>query len=649
MNPHENGISGSRRHSRWMLLVVAVIGLAVLIGLDATLQRRFKAEIKANADLACQQFKQRIQDFFSVRFGALLALKSFYESSSAISSTQFQSFSAGLLKDIPYYRAIAFADYNFFIREVYPREGNQIMLGFSLKEPPPVYDPISRAIKEKRLTISSAINMRNVGIGLMANLPVFRNGRLFGVVIGVFDFNEIVEKSISKEALGQFYFRLLDPQKRIIYVGPGRFPSRFSAAPVAIGDSEWTLMLAPKKAGWAGLRLARQMLWFSGLVLLVGLLAFVFLLQRKSISLERANAQLKRANERIRDFETKKQDLLLQRMTDGVMLVDADTRITLANPSAARLLEKVKGKPWQQGDTVGTYWELCQVSMPAEKIFFSRDTVAFELLLKDESGVAFAGLATPLTDQEENRVGTVVTLRNITAEKRLGKLKSEFIGQISHKLLTPLAVLRENLGLLREGAAGALNAKQAGMAEKASAKSEELSGLIQRLLDFTQLENRTFRLDLKKESFYVEDFIRQALKELAPEIESKNIKLEETLMSGLTLHGGDSNRLKQMLVQVLDNAVKFNPPGTHVRLATGLHGGRVLIQISDDGVGIPPEELPHIFEPFYQIDGDFTGQVRGAGLGLSIAKQIAKAHNGDIVVESQAGKGSTFKIVLPYQ
>ncbi len=642
-------MKASKPVTKRTLLAVTVIGLVVLLGLDVALTKRFQAQIKANRDLACQQFKQNIEDFFSVRFGALLALKSFYESSESISSQQFQIFCSGLLKEIPFYRAIVFADYNFFIREVYPRHGNEALLGLSLKEPADIYEPFRRAIKEQRLTITSAVNLRNVGIGLMADLPVFRAGRLFGVVIGIFDFNEIVENSVSQEAKDKFYFRLLDPQGRIIYVGPGQFPSRFSKAEVHIGDSAWTLIFALKKDQIPGTRLAHQILWLLGVLILASLVGFLNVLSGKNDVLQSINEQLKKANERIKEFETKKQEMILQRMSDGVVVVDADLRITIANAAASRMLEVGRRKEIRIGDRLNGYLEPFDLSMAVEKIFFARDPVVFEAKLKDADGVVFSGVATALMDSEENRVGTVVTLRNVSAAKRLEKLKTEFVGQVSHKLLTPLAVIQENIALLKEGAPGPMNEKQRMMAEKAASKAKELLSLIQRLLDFTQIENRTLKMDLKKEACYVEDVISHALAEMNEDMREKKISLEKTLMSGLTLQQGDQARLKQMLVQVLDNSVRFNPPGTRVRLSTSLSNGHIVIEVSDNGAGIPQEDLPMIFDPFYQVDPQFTGQVRGIGLGLAIAKQIAKAHDGDVTVQSEPGKGSTFRILLPYR
>ena len=181
-------MNSAKSAGKRILLTVALIGLGVLICLDIALAKRFQAQIRASRDLACQQFKQNIEDFFSVRFGALLALKSFYESSESITSPQFQTFCSSLLKEIPYYRAIAFADYNFFVREVYPRRSNEALLGLSLKEPDEIYNPFRRAIKEQRLTITSAVNLRNIGIGLMANLPksgawLERVKKVFGFVL----------------------------------------------------------------------------------------------------------------------------------------------------------------------------------------------------------------------------------------------------------------------------------------------------------------------------------------------------------------------------------------------------------------------------------------------------------------------------------
>ena len=632
-----------------MMAGVAIAGLVVLALLDAALVNRYQAQSATGRDLAAQQFKQNIEDFFSVRFGALLALKSFYESSEAIATQEFQTFSSGILKEIPDYRALAFVDNNFFIREVYPVRGNEALLGLSLKEPPAVYEPFSRAIREARLTISTAVNFRNGGIGLMVNLPVFRSGHLFGVVLGIFDFNSIVEKSVSQESRNRYHFRLLDPQGRIIYVGPGSFPASYSETYVHIGDSQWKLLFTYKNSSIAGLRLARQILWLLGLTILLSLVTFLTVLARKNEILEKVNGQLKLANEKIRGFEARKQELILERMSDGVMVVDADLHITLINPAALRFMEKAGYPEVRVGERIASYMGAFDVSMPLEKILYSRDAVGFELSLKEADSVVFSGIATALTDTEDNRQGTVLTLRNSSGRRRLERLKTEFIGQISHKLNTPLAVIQESLMFLHDGLWGSLNEKQVSLTTRGIAKSKVLAGLIQRLLDFSDLENRTLKMNLRKETCYVEDFIRQAIEDISDEIQDKKISLERALMSGLTLHGGDKSRLKQMMVQVLENAVRFSPVEGSVRIGTYLANGQVLIEVSDAGSGIALDDMPLIFDPFFQVDKHFSGNSRGAGLGLTIARHIAKAHDGDILVQSEEGKGSTFKISLPYR
>ena len=222
--------------------------------------------------------------------------------------------------------------------------------------------------------------------------------------------------------------------------------------------------------------------------------------------------------------------------------------------------------------------------------------------------------------------------------------KSQFVANMSHELRTPLAAMLGYAELLRENIYGALPEKATPILARIQSNGRHLLGLINTVLDISKIESGQFKLNLVEYAIgSIVETVRVATESLAG---AKKLAFH-TDVAGSLPHGfGDEQRLTQVLLNLVGNAIKFTDAG-EVRVAAGLRDGAFTVAVSDTGPGIPPEERDRIFEKFHQIDNSSTRTKGGTGLGLAIAKEIVEMHGGRIWVESTPGQGSTFRLELP--
>ena len=243
-----------------------------------------------------------------------------------------------------------------------------------------------------------------------------------------------------------------------------------------------------------------------------------------------------------------------------------------------------------------------------------------------------------------------LTLKNEQLEarnrevERANRLKTEFLASMSHELRTPLHTIIGFSELLAEQLEGVLNDKQQRFVGHILQDARHLLELINEVLDISKIESG--RLELKRESFDFNACVEEVMAGIRHQAATKNIQLENQNAFHDSLYA-DRVRMKEILYNLLNNAVKFTPEGGHVWIEAARQGEALHISVCDTGIGIPENEQPSIFEKFYQV-GDTTGGVReGTGLGLPITKHLIELHGGAVSVASQPGKGSSFRLVLP--
>lgn len=256
-------------------------------------------------------------------------------------------------------------------------------------------------------------------------------------------------------------------------------------------------------------------------------------------------------------------------------------------------------------------------------------------------GQSFQARAVPLSAQE-----TLLLLEDLGAAQRQQSFYRNFIQNVSHELKTPLTVIQGHASKLAEAPEDAAG-RQASL-RIIGDEARRLTQLVDNLLTLARLESPSFTLDRAPMSLAA--LLEEAILQLSDLAEERGIELSLAAPPGLPRLNADPARLKQALLNLLDNGLKFTPSGgaVSVALRDDPANRRLVCAVSDTGEGIPGEDLPHIFERLYRARRAGARPVEGSGLGLTLAQQIVQAHGGELRVESEPGKGSTFTFTLPY-
>lgn len=229
--------------------------------------------------------------------------------------------------------------------------------------------------------------------------------------------------------------------------------------------------------------------------------------------------------------------------------------------------------------------------------------------------------------------------------KVINKRKSDFISAVSHELRTPLTSIKGFAAILLAEKLGELPAAVKERLEKINRHSDELVHMVNDLLDIARIESG--KTVMKMEPQDLKTIVATVADLLTIQCKNKNIDLITSVPPGIPNVLADRSQIQRVFINLLGNAVKFTPQNGKITIRAGQTNGFVQIDISDTGIGIPPESLAAIFEEFYRVDNEVNQRVKGTGLGLSLVKNIVEAHNGKISVESKINEGSTFSFTLP--
>jgi len=345
--------------------------------------------------------------------------------------------------------------------------------------------------------------------------------------------------------------------------------------------------------------------------------------------------------------EKEKLSTVFSDMSDGALLLDELGHIKMMNGAAGTLLGTEPGKAIGHV-TIRQLFDSFEVTPPLED-FITRQVKAapVELDRKTPPGktLYLSGVINRLVSEQQDLVGYLVIFRDVTAEKKEGILKRNFLSLMSHKLKTPLVAITGYAPLLLEDEQLSNFQKKSLTAIKQ--QGDNLAKLVEKLLSFTLVESEN--LTLEKKPFCVKQLVSDALATLKTYIQERPVQIEEDgvleVQPDVLI---DPDRTREVLKNILENAIKFNPNSDRkVKISAEKRLGYVCISVADNGPGIPPEEKTKIFQKFYQIEESFTGQVEGAGLGLALAIRIVEDQGGSIEVESTLGSGSTFSFTLP--
>lgn len=329
---------------------------------------------------------------------------------------------------------------------------------------------------------------------------------------------------------------------------------------------------------------------------------------------------------------------ILTSLQDGVIALDLNGNINLANPPGQRTLSSMWLAKSGDPDTPRLPVEL--EAMLAKVIETNHLTVE-EISWQDrQMQITMA----PLYGQDQRLRGTVGVLRDVTEERRLDRLRKDFIANVSHELRTPLSMMQGYSEALLDDFGDDADQRRS-LHEIIHDESLRMRRLVNDLLDFAQLESGQFQMNIA--NCDVNQLVRRTVRKFHALAKDQGIELHEDIPQAHTLIQADEDRLEQVFTNLLDNAIRHTPNGGCVSVAVNTGEHYTNVRVSDTGLGIPNEDLPYIWERFYKADKARTRGRAGLGLGLAITKHIVREHHGDIVVESTPQKGTTFTVSLP--
>ena len=349
---------------------------------------------------------------------------------------------------------------------------------------------------------------------------------------------------------------------------------------------------------------------------------------------------------------------IIENSADGIMILDTDRRVVVINQALAAMVglaeAEAVGRPCGEvlalEKVVGD--DLCQAEVLDEFPDGKSRRCEGELSRPGGSRIIVSATYTPLYDDAKHLVNLIVNVHDITRFREEEEMKSTFTSIISHELKTPVALIKGYAQTLARPDAtwDAATARQS--LEIIEEEADRLEALINNLLDASRIQASGLRLDY--EDVDIEALARKVGDAYRTQTTIHRIELD--FPERLPLIWGDEERLRQVLTNLLNNAIKYSPDGGVIRIggwtqySTGEDGpARVILFVADQGIGIPQDELPHIFERFYRVDSSLRRSTMGAGLGLFLTKSIVEAHGGQIWARAEAGKGTTFFVALPVE
>lgn len=344
----------------------------------------------------------------------------------------------------------------------------------------------------------------------------------------------------------------------------------------------------------------------------------------------------------INDKNTK-MEAILSSVINGIIAVDTNNRILFINPMAIKMLdireEEVSGKHLLRVIRNNKIDNLIR-SVLENKSF--TDT---ELSLNYPEEKIYKLFTNPIKYPDSERIiGIIIILQDITEIRKLEGMRSEFVANVTHELKTPLTSIKGFVETLKNGAVEDPDTSMRFL-NIIEDEADRLHRLISDILSLSELESR--KVKLNEEKIDTRKVLSEVVSMLQNQAEAKHIALTDKISAEVYDLKGESDKLKQMLINLVDNAIKYTPENGKVDVSAYNEGNNVLIKIKDNGIGISKEHIPRLFERFYRIDKARSRKVGGTGLGLAIVKHIVMQFEGKIEVNSEEGKGTEFTVTIP--
>jgi PAS domain S-box-containing protein len=360
--------------------------------------------------------------------------------------------------------------------------------------------------------------------------------------------------------------------------------------------------------------------------------------------------EYERSNIEMLIAEKKRAEAIVKSMIDGIIVLDEKKRVILVNNTAVELTgiseKDILGREVQDiADSNSLVRNLTAdlVNQEPHKNKLNYIRIVFrekeEFFLKEIVKVNDNSIPAKM-------LGYIIILKNVTGFKELDELKSGFVATVSHELRTPLSAMNMSLRLLQDDRIGSMNDEQKRITGSMKEEVKRLLKLVNELLDLSRIESGGDMLRFRQ--VRAEELVDAAITPMLMQLEQKNIQLETNIEAGLPAIKADANKIAWVLINLLNNAVRYSAEGAVILLNVKRDENRIIFSVKDHGTGIEPQYLSRIFGKFVQVKSKNVESLnRGVGLGLAISKEFVNAHGGEIWVKSEPGKGSEFSFSLP--
>ena len=369
---------------------------------------------------------------------------------------------------------------------------------------------------------------------------------------------------------------------------------------------------------------------------------------RNQIERLRGERQELQIQSRIAEAEKHNAEAIIFSISDAVLVTNRYDELLLANEAAEKLLKfKLAAGQRKNVDTVlgdATLVQLIRETRSHGRSF-TRKVVEHSVNAKGE-GRTFTVTLSCVMNASGEVSGVVAVLHDVTKEKEISRMKTDFVSNVSHELKTPLASIKAYIEMLVDGEAETEETRQE-FYEIISAETDRLHRLIENILNISRIESGVVKV--AREPISLSGVAKQVLDVSSPQAKLKNQKLVEKLAPVYYQVEADSDMIYQAVMNLVSNAIKYTPEGGTVTVTVGAdeRRGMGFCEVSDSGLGIPADDLPRIFDKFYRVQAN-TKMAKGTGLGLTLVKHIVEiVHGGTLSVASEVGKGSTFRFELP--
>jgi PAS domain S-box-containing protein len=352
-------------------------------------------------------------------------------------------------------------------------------------------------------------------------------------------------------------------------------------------------------------------------------------------------------------YQKSRLEAVLEASPEAVVAIDIEERVTMANPAAARMLGVEPASFGRRISELGVPIGILTCLREA----FATGAAVREIEVDEKTYWAYAARMNThegdrrtksSTSDDSASGGAILAVRDITEHRSLEKAKTDFVSDVSHELRTPLTTIQSAVDLMGR-ARDRMDPLEHRALELADQELKRIRAMVEELLTLAQMDSRQYALEVAPTD--LDEVMRNALESIETKAKRFGIELHYDTEDGpsSTEHRCvcDAQKIYQVLLNLLDNAIKYSDLGARVDVCMLEDPGFVTVRVSDTGVGIPEEDLPNLFDRFYRVNKDRSRATGGSGLGLAISKQIVELHGGRLSVSSEVGVGSTFDVRLP--